>query len=139
MKIKLTIIRTVVRIQCSRNGPNVPYMQYKMFTFIKLQSKVLKPSNLLRGSLRQYSNCIQEKNSQKYSRAPVEGVRCEATKVQFCCSSLLPSSLHERILTRIICQPEVEQNGCQTHSTMDYTESNSHEEVFNDVKAICTL
>ena len=21
----------------SRNGPNVPYMQYKMFTFIKLQ------------------------------------------------------------------------------------------------------
>ena len=39
----------------------------------------------------------------------------------------------------IICQPEVEQNGCQTHCTVDYTESNSHEEVFNDVKAICTL
>ena len=30
------IIRTVVYTY-SRNGPNVPYMQYKMFTFIKLQ------------------------------------------------------------------------------------------------------
>ena len=46
--------------------------------------------NLLRGSLRQYSNCIQEKNSQRLSRAPVEGVRREATRVQFC-SSYLPS------------------------------------------------
>ena len=39
----------------------------------------------------------------------------------------------------IIFQPEVEQNGRQTHSTMDYTESNSHEEVFKDVKGISTL
>ena len=73
----------------SRNGLNVPYVQYKMFTLIKLQENVRKPSNFLRGCLRQYSNCIQEKNSQKRSRAPVEGVRHEATRVQFC-SSLLP-------------------------------------------------
>ena len=65
----------------SRNGSNVPYIQYKMFTLINFQ---FKASNLLKGSLRQYSNCIQEKNSLKLSRAPVEGVRREATRVQFC-------------------------------------------------------
>ena len=73
----------------SRNGPNVPYVQYKMFTLINCQYKIVKASNFLRGSLRQYSSYIQEENSQELSRASVEGVRREATRVQFCSPNVL--------------------------------------------------
>ena len=57
---------------------------------------ILKLSNLLRGSLRQYSNCIQEKNSQKHSRAPVEGVI-----LFFFLPSLLPYFLTDLLISRV--------------------------------------
>ena len=57
----------------SRNGADVPYIQYKMFTFIKYQQQILKASKLVRGSFRHYANYLLEENSQKLSRSWVVG------------------------------------------------------------------
>ena len=93
----IVIIRTVVRIVGMGRMSHICNTKINVHAYKVAIIIISKPSNLLRGCLRQYSNCIQEKNSQKRSRAPVEGVRREATRVQFCSSSssfltsLLPS------------------------------------------------
>ena len=84
-----SIIRMVVRIVGMGRMSHI--CNTKCSRLQSCSRKYLSLENLLRGSLRQYPNCTQEKNSQKLSRAPVEGVRCEATRVQFCSSSYLPS------------------------------------------------
>ena len=57
----------------SRNGADVPYIQYKMFTFMKYQQQIPKASKLVRGSFRHYANYLLEENSQKLSRSRVVG------------------------------------------------------------------
>ena len=87
-------------------------------SIVIVKYKIVKASNFLRGSLRQYSSYIQEENSQELSRASVEGVRREATRVQFCSPNvLLPSLLtdlleqvfqnNKRTYGRIFCTKEI--------------------------------
>ena len=60
----------------------VPYMQYKMFMFIK---KILKPSRIVGGRLILSDSILyylQEENSQKVLRVLVESAWREAASVQ---------------------------------------------------------